>query len=154
MPANVINLDFISQIILCEMYISISFTAPTFWNTHNAGFSFQMRQQVSNPHKTRGKISILYIWVFILRWQKWRQTIMDRMVRHSISSCMECGLISIATKHFKLATYSKDLLVLPTTWLCMYRTMIFKSYPFVEEPCYRSHTLQMIKTTIRDNMFS
>jgi len=28
-----------------------------------------MKEQVLNPHKTRGKISVVYIWVFTFRWQ-------------------------------------------------------------------------------------
>jgi len=85
-PAYLILLDFITRTILCEQYRSLSSSlcsflhSPVTWsllgtnilpntlfsNSLSLRSSLNVSDQVSHPHKTTGKITVLYILIFKL----------------------------------------------------------------------------------------
>jgi len=95
-----------------------------FSNTLSLCSSLTVRGQVQHPHKTTGKIIVLYcFYIYVFGQQTGRQKLLDWIVAGvpwihllSISSQMQFLFASVVHKHFNFATLSKDLVPIFRLW--------------------------------------
>jgi hypothetical protein len=95
-----------------------------FSNTLSLYTSLNDRDQVSYPHKTIGKIIVLYI-LINFRQQTRKQNVLDWMVvsiarvqSRLISSWIRFWFVIDVTKYLNCATFSKHLLLIFMPWFC------------------------------------
>jgi hypothetical protein len=88
--------------------------------------SFNVREQVSHPYKTKGKIIVLYSLIFMFLdsrredkgfWTEWYQ-VLPKFSLFLISSWIKFWFVTVVPKYLNCATFSKHLFATCMSWFC------------------------------------
>jgi hypothetical protein len=87
------------------------FLSPLFSNTLSLCSSFNVKDQVSHPHKTTSKIILLYMLIFTFFnrrfWTEWQQALPEFNLL-LIPSCIEFRFVIVVPKHLDCDTFPND----------------------------------------------